>query len=116
MNLDPRELRQVLGAFPTGVTVVTTRDAGGRAFGVTANSFSSVSLDPPLILWSQSNTSSSHPAFRESDHFVVNVMAQDQVDVANRFAKSGIDKFQGVPVRPGIGGTPVIEGAAATLE
>jgi flavin reductase (DIM6/NTAB) family NADH-FMN oxidoreductase RutF/DNA-binding IclR family transcriptional regulator len=116
MNLDPRELRQVLGAFPTGVTVVTTLDGGGRPFGVTANSFSSVSLDPPLILWSQSNTSSSHPAFRDSDHFVVNVMAQDQVDVATRFAKSGIDKFQGVSVRPGIGGTPVIEGAAATLE
>lgn len=116
MTFDSRQLRQVLGAFPTGVTVVTTVDATSKAYGVTANSFSSVSLDPPLILWSQSNSSSSYAAFREAGHFVVNIMADDQVHVANQFAKSGIDKFSGIPVRAGIGGVPVIERTAATLE
>lgn len=116
MNFDSRQLRQVLGAFPTGVTVVTTLDAQGKAYGVTANSFSSVSLDPPLVLWSQALTSSSHHAFRDSERFVVNIMADDQVHVANRFARSGDDKFAGIAVRPGLGGVPVIEGTAATLE
>lgn len=116
MNFDSRQLRQVLGAFPTGVTVVTTLDAAGKPYGVTANSFSSVSLDPPLVLWSQSNSSSSHLAFRESERFVVNVMADDQVHVANQFAKSGVDKFSGIAVREGLGGVPIIEGTAAYLE
>lgn len=116
MTLDSRSLRQVLGAFPTGVTVVTTMDAEGRPYGVTANSFSSVSLDPPLILWSQSNTSSSHAAFRDSGRFVVNIMADDQIEVANQFAKSGQDKFAGIAIREGIEGLPVIERTAANLE
>lgn len=116
MKLDSRNLRQVLGAFPTGVTVVTTKDEQGQPYGVTANSFSSVSLDPPLILWSQSNTSSSHAAFRDSERFVVNIMADDQIQVANQFAKSGPDKFSGIAVREGIAGLPVIERTAAHLE
>lgn len=116
MNFDSRQLRQVLGAFPTGVTVITTLDDEGRSYGVTANSFSSVSLDPPLVLWSQALTSSSHHAFRDSDRFVVNIMADDQISIANRFAKSGDDKFAGIAVRAGLGGVPVIEGTAATLE
>lgn len=116
MNFDSKQLRQVLGAFPTGVTVVTTVDPAGKPYGVTANSFSSVSLDPPLILWSQSNSSSSHPAFRDSERFVVNIMADDQIHVANQFAKSGVDKFGGVPVRTGLGGVPIIDGTAAYLE
>ncbi|HSV81763.1 MAG TPA: flavin reductase [Ramlibacter sp.] len=116
MSFDSRHLRQVLGAFPTGVTVVTTVDGEGRPYGVTANSFSSVSLDPPLILWSQANQSSSHPAFRNAAHFVVNIMADDQVHVANQFAKSGGDKFSGVAVHAGRGGVPVIDGTAAHLQ
>lgn len=116
MNFDSKQLRQVLGAFPTGVTVVTTLDAAGQAYGVTANSFSSVSLDPPLILWSQSNTSSSHAAFRDAERFVVNIMADDQVQVANQFAKSGIDKFKDITTHAGLGGVPVIDGTAASLE
>lgn len=116
MKFDSRQLRQVLGAFPTGVTVITTVGADGKAYGVTANSFSSVSLDPPLILWSQAMTSSSHPAFRDAERFVVNIMADDQVHVANQFAKSGDDKFAGIATRSGLGGVPVIEGCAATLE
>ncbi|MBO9354933.1 flavin reductase [Bordetella petrii] len=113
---DSQEFRRALGAFPTGVTVITTRDPRGQPYGVTANSFSSVSLDPPLILWSQSTASSSYPAFRDCDRFVVNILADHQVRVSNQFAKSGQDKFQNVPVAPGLGGIPVIQDCAAHLE
>lgn len=115
-TLDPRQLRDVLGTFVTGVTIVTTRDAAGVAHGVTANSFSSVSLDPPLVLWSQSLSSKSYPAFRDSDHFAINILADDQVDLSNRFAKSSDDKFSGVEHVSGVGDAPVLGGTAATLE
>jgi flavin reductase (DIM6/NTAB) family NADH-FMN oxidoreductase RutF/DNA-binding IclR family transcriptional regulator len=114
--IDSRELRNTLGAFTTGVTVVTTVDSAGKRHGVTANSFSSVSLDPPLILWSQALTSRSYEAFRDAEHFVVNIMADDQVHVSNQFAKSGDDKFAGIPVSEGIGGVPIIDGSAAHFE
>jgi len=113
---DSKEFRRALGAFPTGVTVITTCNSTGDAFGVTANSFSSVSLDPPLILWSQSTTSSSYPAFRDCDRFVVNILADHQVQISNQFAKSGADKFRDVPVVQGLGGVPVIQDCAAHLE
>lgn len=114
--LNPRQLRNVLGTFVTGVTVVTTRDATGNSHGVTANSFSSVSLDPPLVLWSQSLTSKSYPAFRDSEHFTINILADDQVAVSNHFAKPREDKFAGIEHSAGLGGTPVLAGTAATLE
>lgn len=113
---DSRALRQVLGAFVTGVTVITTLDRDGKPHGLTANSFSSVSLDPPLILWSQSLTAPSHPVFRDADRFVVNILADDQVEVSNRFARGGADKFAGCATRPGLGGVPLIEGCSAYLE
>ncbi|MGE0799287.1 MAG: flavin reductase [Lautropia sp.] len=106
----------MLGTFVTGVTVVTTRAAGGKAYGVTANSFSSVSLDPPLVLWSQSISSSSHPAFRDSEHFAVNILADDQVHLSNHFAKSADDKFSDIEHSDGVGGSPVLHGAAAHIE
>ena len=115
-TLDARTLRNVLGSFPTGVTVITTVDAAGRCIGVTANSFSSVSLDPPLILWNQSLASASYPAFRDAQRFVVNILAEDQVDVSRRFATPGIDRFEGVRTRFGLGGVPLIEGCVAHLE
>lgn len=115
-TFDARELRRVLGAFTTGVTVITTLDAEGRPVGLTANSFSSVSLDPPLVLWSQSVTAPSHPVFRETVRFVVNILADDQLDISNRFARGGADKFAGLPVTPGLGGLPLIPGCAAYLE
>src|SRR4051812_18428675 len=108
-GFDARALRQVLGAFVTGVTVITTVDASGKPHGLTANSFSSVSLDPPLILWSQSLTAPSHPVFRDADRFVVNILADDQVEVSNRFARGGADKFAGCATRAGLGGVPLIE-------
>lgn len=113
---DSRELRQVLGSFVTGVTVITTVDANGQRHGLTVNSFSSVSLDPPLILWSQSLTAPSHPVFRDAERFVVNILADDQVAVSNRFARGGDDKFAGCETDPGLGGVPLIRGSAAWLE
>ena len=113
---EPRQLRDVLGTFVTGVTVVTTCGADGATHGVTANSFSSVSLDPPLVLWSQSLTSRSYPAFRDSGHFAINILADDQIDVSNHFAKSRDDKFNGIAHHAGLGGAPVLDGTAAHLE
>lgn len=112
---DSREFRDVLGSFVTGVTVITTLDPEGRPHGVTANSFSSVSLDPPLILWSQSVRAPSHPVFLAAERFCVSILADDQVGVSDKFARPG-PKFDGVRTRPGIGGIPLIEGCAATLE
>ena len=115
-TFDARQLRNALGTFVTGVTIVTTRDREGVARGVTANSFSSVSLDPPLVLWSQSLASTNYPAFHESDHFVVNILADDQVAISNHFAKSREDKFEGIAHSDGIGRTPVLSGTAAHFE
>lgn len=114
--IDPRQLRNVLGTFVTGVTVVTTRDQAGVDHGVTANSFSSVSLEPPLVLWSQALTSRSYPAFRDSERFAVNILADDQVSISNHFAKSREDKFSGIAHAQGLGGVPLLDGAAAHLE
>ena len=113
---DPRELRQVLGSFVTGVTVITTVDAQGKPHGLTVNSFSSVSLDPPLILWSQSLSAPSHPVFRDAERFVVNILADDQVAISNQFARGKDDKFAGMAVDQGLGGVPLIRGSAAYLE
>jgi flavin reductase (DIM6/NTAB) family NADH-FMN oxidoreductase RutF len=114
--IEKRELRNVLGAFTTGVTVVTTRDRQGKAHGLTANSFSSVSLDPPLVLWSQSVASSSYAAFNGSEHFAINILADDQIALSNQFAKSGANKFADVTCTDGVGGVPVLTGTAAHLE
>jgi flavin reductase (DIM6/NTAB) family NADH-FMN oxidoreductase RutF len=115
-SFDSRQLRNVLGTFTTGVTIVTTQDAAGADYGVTANSFSSVSLDPPLVLWSQAYTSTSFPAFRDSEHFAVNVLADDQIAVSNHFAKSKGDKFAELEYSRGLGGVPVLTGTVAHFE
>lgn len=113
---DSAELRHVLGAFVTGVTVITTLDAYGRPHGLTVNSFSSVSLDPPLVLWSQSGSAPSHPVFRDAERFAVNILAEDQIDISGRFARGGADKFSGCAVHPGVAGLPLIDRCAAYLE
>ncbi len=105
-SIDTGELRQVLGAFVTGVTVITALDDKGTPFGLTANSFSSVSLQPPLILWSQSTTAPSHPVFRDAHRFAVNILSEDQVDVSRRFSSSGVDKFALTATHRGLGGVP----------
>lgn len=115
-SFDARELRQVLGSFVTGVTVVTTIDSEGKPHGLTANSFSSVSLDPPLILWIQSRSAPSHPVFRTCERFAINILADEQIDISNRFAKPSADKFAGIPTHAGVGGVPLIDGSTAHLE
>lgn len=115
-SFDARELRQVLGTFVTGVTVVTTADDHGNPHGLTVNSFSSVSLDPPLILWSQSVTAPSHSVFKRCERFAVNILADDQIEISNRFARGGGDKFARTQVTQGLGGVPLIQGCTAHLE
>ena len=113
--LDPLAFRKALGQFPTGVAVVTaTHD--GRAIGMTANSFSSVSLDPPLVLWSVAKSSPSHDAFASADAFAVHFLGADHRDLALRFSQRGIDKFAGLTHAPGQTGAPLIEGLAPIFE
>lgn len=113
---DSRDLRRVLGTFVTGVTVVTTIDRNGQFHGVTANSFSSVSLDPPLVLWSQAVKSHSHPAFFGAERFAVNILAEDQIELSKRFAKSSPDKFAGIDVDIGRSGVPLLRDCSARLQ
>ena len=114
--LDPLELRRCLGSFVTGVTVMTVLDADGNPEGITANSFSSLSLDPPLIVWSLRLSSRSFNTYKNAMRFTVNILAEDQVDISNRFAASGADRFEGVAYTPGLGGVPLIDGCASYLE
>jgi 3-hydroxy-9,10-secoandrosta-1,3,5(10)-triene-9,17-dione monooxygenase reductase component len=111
--IDKRAFRNALGAFTTGVTVVTTRDAGGRDVGLTVNSFNSVSLEPPLVLWSLARSSASLPAFMQAEHFAVHILAADQEPMSNLFAQRGADKFAGIALARGEGGVPLLPGCAA---
>jgi flavin reductase (DIM6/NTAB) family NADH-FMN oxidoreductase RutF/DNA-binding IclR family transcriptional regulator len=113
---ESRDLRRVLGTFVTGVTVVTTTDDEGGFHGVTANSFSSVSLDPPLVLWSQAVKSHSHPVFFKAEHFAVNILAEDQIELSKWFARSSQDKFAGIDFDVGSGGVPLLRGCSARLQ
>ena len=114
--IDPLELRRCLGSFVTGVTVITVLDDNGQPIGMTANSFNSVSLDPPLIVWSLRTNASTYGVYSRAARFVVNILAEDQVDIGNRFARSGPDRFDGVGVTTGIDGVPLIDGCAAYFE
>ncbi|MEU2057131.1 flavin reductase family protein [Streptomyces bungoensis] len=109
-----RALRDVLGRYASGVTVVTCADPHGAPAGVTVNSFTSVSLDPPLVLWCLALSSRGRPAFTAAEYFAVNALAAGQRDLAARFAGPG-DRFQGLATLPGPHGEPLIAGAAATL-
>lgn len=115
-SFDPREYRNALGSFATGVTIVTTRDGGGLPVGVTANSYNSVSLDPPLVLWSLARTSRSFDAFHGADHFAIHVLTGDQEDLAIRFASRGEDKFAGLDLGDGLGGVPLLGHCATRLQ
>ena len=110
---DPTAFRNALGSFVTGVTIVTARDAGGAAVGLTANSFNSVSLDPPMVLWSLALTSQSLAAFRDATSWAVHVLAADQQAMSDRFAASGVDRFAGLAVDDGPEGAPRLAGCAA---
>ena len=110
---DAKAFRSALGSFVTGVTIVTVRGADGRPFGLTANSFNSVSLDPPMVLWSLSLRSGSLPVFRKAYSWAVHVLAADQQEMSDRFAAPDVDRFAGLDPRDGTEGAPLIEGCAA---
>lgn len=112
-EIDVAQFRQALGAFATGVTIVTTCDASGQDVGLTANSFNSVSLDPPLVLWSLSRKARSHAAFDQCKFFAVHILAADQEALSMRFATRGADKFGDLPLARGAGGVPLLESCAA---
>lgn len=115
-TLDPRDFRRALGQFPTGVTVITTSDATGEPIGVTASSFNSVSIDPALVLWSVDKSAYSAETFRTAGHFVVNVLSSDQMDLSNRFAGRGTEKFKDITWTQGLGGCPTFPGVAARFD
>lgn len=113
---DPRILRQALGRFATGVTVITTCTLDGKYEGLTANSFSAVSLDPPLVLWSLRLAAPSLESFTSSGHFVVNVLSTAQSVTSRHFATPRHDKFENVGFSSGIAGCPMLEESLAIFE
>ena len=98
------------------MTIVTTRNAAGEDIGLTANSFNSVSLDPPMVLWSLARKSLSLPAFLESGYFAVHVLAATQEDLSLTFATRGANKFAGLPVTRGAGGIPLLPDCSAVFQ
>ncbi|MBR7890052.1 flavin reductase [Marinomonas sp. A79] len=116
MEFDAKKFRRCLGNFATGVTVITAKSSDGTQVGVTANSFNSVSLDPPLVLWSIVKTSSSYAVFDNASHFSVNILAADQIDLSNNFAKPSDDKFANVETQPGAGDAPLLMNTAANFQ
>ena len=116
MSFDSRHFRDTLGRFATGVCIVTTRGGDGKPYGVTVNSFSSVSLDPPLVLFSLDRASTSFGAFMEAGHFVVNVLHREQMALSRTFAVTSDEKFAGLAYETWDTGSPVLAGNLATLE
>lgn len=114
-SFDPDLFRQALGTFTTGVTIVTTLDAAGRDVGVTANSFNSVSLAPPMVLWSLARSSTNIAAFLAARYFAVHVLASDQQALATRFSQKA-DRFAGIHPRRGFDGIALLDGCAARFE
>jgi len=114
--IDPRDFRTALGTFGTGVTIVTAMSNDGKPYGVTCNSFASVSLNPPLVLWSLGMFSQGLSIFQNATHFAVNVLDVSQQELALNFAKSSGEKFVGVEWKPGLGNAPVIAGSVAQFQ
>jgi flavin reductase (DIM6/NTAB) family NADH-FMN oxidoreductase RutF len=113
---DERQLRDALAQFATGVTIVCARGPDQRYIGFTANSFNSLSLDPPLILWSLSHRSASLAAFEAAERYAVNVLSSTQVELARRFSRPHADRFERVPLRLGWSDAPLIDGCVAWFE
>jgi len=110
------QFRHALGQFATGVTVVTAVNPSGGLLGLTISSFNSVSLSPPLVLWSLALRSGSMAALLGCQHYAINVLSAEQTPLANQFATKDIDRYAGVHWQPGLHGTPLINGAVATFE
>jgi len=118
VSLDPAAFRQALSAFATGVTIVTTQAEDGTPVGVTANSFNSVSLEPPMVLWSLARKSGSCPAFISAEHWAVHILAWDQHELSSRFARpiSGAEKFAGLVWEPDADGNPLLSGCTTRMQ
>ena len=116
MAIDRNELRRVMGHFATGVTIITTVSKSGQLFGLTANAFTSVSLDPPLLLISVDKKAESYPCFEESKVFTVNILSDSQEALSRKFAVSGGNKFEGVAYHMGANGVPIILGTVGYIE
>src|SRR6266404_1013679 len=114
--IDPRDFRSALGTFATGVTIVTAMSPDGRPYGVTCNSFASVSLNPPLVLWSLGMFSQGLSIFQNASHFAVNILGASQQALAKKFANSSEDKFAGVEWTAGLGNAPLLKGSVANFQ
>jgi flavin reductase (DIM6/NTAB) family NADH-FMN oxidoreductase RutF len=114
--IDPKDFRRALGTYATGVTIITAAGTDGKPYGLTCNSFASVSLNPPLVLWSLVIYSSSLNIFQNASHFAVNVLGVSQEPLANKFSKSSDDKFIGVAWTPGLGGAPILADSVANFQ
>ena len=115
-NTERRAFRDALGAFATGVTVVTASDEARGDIGLTANSFNSVSLDPPMVLWSLAKSSGLLSRFSEASHFGVHILSTEQEPLSARFASRIEDRFAGLPITRGVGGVPLLEGCSAWFQ
>jgi flavin reductase (DIM6/NTAB) family NADH-FMN oxidoreductase RutF len=115
-QFNARHFRDALSQFATGVTIITTRLNDGSFLGLTASSFNSVSLDPPLVLWSLGQRANSLPVFSGNSHYVINVLSAQQADLADRFAQPSKDRFEGVDFVLSPTGLPILSGAAAWFE
>lgn len=116
MSFDSLQLRNALGRFATGVCVITAAPRGHKPFGLTVNSFSSLSLTPPLVLWSLQKTSDTMDAFRVSSHYCVNILAYEQRSLSTRFARKGEHALKQSEYFDGKTGLPVLHGALASFE
>ena len=115
-SFSPQEFRASLAMFATGVTIVTARSATGELVGLTANSFNSVSLNPPLVLWSLAQAAGTMAALSTGSHYAINILAADQKALAERFGSKREDRWKDVVFSEGAGGAPLLSGAAATFE
>jgi flavin reductase (DIM6/NTAB) family NADH-FMN oxidoreductase RutF len=115
-QIDARHLRNALGRFATGVTVITTQTVSGKREGLTANSFAAVSLDPPLVSWSLKRAAPSFGSFLDARHFAVNILSADQHELCRHFATPSLDKFAEIAFEEGLHGAPILSGCLATFE
>lgn len=106
--MDQREIRNIAGTFATGVTVITTREANGKPVGMTANSFTSLSLNPPLVLFSIDKNASLYETFMNTKYFAINILSEDQEVLSRQFSKRNIDRFEDVSYEKGVTGTPIL--------
>ncbi|MEC5213929.1 3-hydroxy-9,10-secoandrosta-1,3,5(10)-triene-9,17-dione monooxygenase reductase component [Polaromonas sp. CG_9.5] len=113
---DPKDFRRALGNFATGVTIVTTNAADGTPVGITANSFNSVSLEPPMVLWSLANNARSLPVFSGSEFWNVHILSNEQEALSNRFARPSEDKFTGLALDAQASGAPLLPGCSARFQ